>query len=349
MLVLVAGLFLMKSLAGIMLPLVMALLLSILYLPIVLFLEKKKIPTSLIVTFIAIFTVAVILVVANIFISTINEILGQQDFLINQLKNKFLSIAGILTSLPYLNLDLETLQEGMNTLLNRNVITTAASGFFRGASSFGSSFLMFTLYFLFLLPGMSRYQTFLKYVGGENESLLEDYEKIQKNVSTYMLIKTILSLVTGTITWCVCTILGLKFAFFWGFLTFVLNFIPSIGSIIATLLPTIMGLILFDSYKQVLILLLFLGANQMIIGNFLDPRIMGNRLRLNTVTVLFGLVFWGVIWGIPGMLLSVPLSVIMKLMLEKSHTWSIIARIMGSPSKDEKSSKEKKSFFRKRE
>ncbi|MDA3956368.1 AI-2E family transporter [Oceanispirochaeta sp.] len=349
MLVLVVGLFIMQSLAGIMLPLVMALLLSILYLPIVLYLEAKRIPMGLIVTFIAVFTLAVILVVANIFISTINEIIGQQDFLINQLETKFLAIAGILTSLPYLNLDLLTIQEGLNNLLDRNMITTAASGILRGASSFGSSFLMFTLYFLFLLPGMSHYQSFLRYVGGENESLLRDYETIQKNVSTYMIIKTILSLVTGTITWVICTILGLKFAFFWGFLTFILNFIPSIGSIIATILPSLMGLILFDSYNKVLLLLILLGVNQMIIGNFLDPRIMGNRLRLNTVTVLFGLVFWGVIWGIPGMLLSVPLSVSMKLMLEKSRSWSMIARIMGYPEKPAKPSRNKRPFFRKKE
>jgi len=346
MLALIAGLFIMKSLAGIILPLVMALLLSILYLPILLFMEDKRIPTGIIVAIIAVFTLGLILVIANIFISTINEIIGQQDFLINQLRRKFTVIAAALTSIPYLNIDDKLIQDSLNNLLNKSVITGALSSIFRGAGSFGSSFLMFTLYFLFLLPGMSRYQSFLKYVGGENESLLHDYETIQKNVSTYILIKTILSFATGTIAWLICTVLGLKFSFFWGFLTFILNFIPSIGSIIATLLPGIMGLILFNDLNRILLLVLLLGVNQMIIGNFLDPRIMGNRLRLNTVTVLFGLEFWGVIWGIPGMLLSVPLSVILKLMLEKSSSWSMVARIMGYPEQD-KAGKKKKQFFRK--
>jgi len=349
MLALIAGLFIMKSLGGIILPLVMALLLSILYLPILQFMEEKKVPSWIIVAIIAVFSLGLILVIANIFISTINEIIGQQDFLINQLQRKFTSIAGRLTTVPYLKIDEKMIKESLDNLLNKSMITGTLSTIFRGAGSFGSSFLMFTLYFLFLLPGMSRYQSFLKYVGGDNESLLHDYETIQKNVSTYILIKTILSFVTGAFAWIICTVLGLKFAFFWGFLTFILNFIPSIGSIIATVLPSLMGFILFDKLNTMLLLLALLAVNQLVIGNFLDPRIMGNRLRLNTVTVLFGLVFWGVIWGIPGMLLSVPLSVILKLMLEKSSSWSMIARIMGYPEKDSNEKNKKRLLFKKKE
>lgn len=331
MMILIVGLFIMKTLAGILLPLVMALLLSFLYLPVVLFLEKKRFPTGIIVAFIAVITLGAIAVVANIFISTINEIIGEQDFLINQLFEKFQAIASLLSRFPYFEIDENAILSGINNLLNRELITSTLGSFFKGAGSFGSSFLMFTLYFLFLLPGLSRYQHFLNYVGGDKAYLVDDYETIQRSVSTYILIKLIISLVTGSIAWLICVFTGLRFAFFWGFLTTVLNFIPSIGSIIATIIPSLFGIILFDSYQQMIILAILLGINQMIIGNVVDPRIMGNRLRLNTVTVLFGLVFWGVIWGIPGMLLSVPLSVILKLILEKSSSWSVLARIMGSP------------------
>jgi AI-2 transport protein TqsA len=340
LLVAIAALFIMKSLAGIMLPLVFALLLSILFLPLIMFLEKKHFPKGLGVALIVIITLGIIMVVANVFISTINDIINQQDFLINQLNNKFLAIAALLGEIPYLDIDASVMLDGLNNLLNKTMLTTAAGGLLKGASSFGSSFLMFTLYFIFLLPGMSRYEHFIRYVGGEKNSFLEDYEKIQQNISTYMIIKTVISSVTGTITWLICSMVGLEFAFFWGFLTFILNFIPSIGSIIATLLPSLMGLILLETYNEFLLLLLLLGANQLVIGNFLDPKIMGNKLRLNTVAVLFGLVFWGVIWGIPGMLLSVPLSVTLKLMLEKSSSWSILARIMGSTDPEEKGVKE---------
>jgi len=331
----IAGLMILKNLSGILLPLVLALLLSVIYLPVVLYLEGKRIPRKLIVTFIAVLTLGLVYTVANIFITTINEIISQSEFLLGQLTGKFILLAESVARIPYLDLepDMETVQRILNQVLNPDVITAAASSILKGAGSFGSSFLMFTLYFLFLLPGLSHYKSYLQYVGGRNVSILDDYEIMQNNISTYMGIKTIISLCTGTIAGLVCWMLGLKFPFFWGFMSFVLNFIPSIGSIIATLLPTLMGLVQFETFKEVFFLMMLLGVNQMLIGNVIDPRIMGNRLRLNTVTVLFGLVFWGVIWGVPGMLMSVPLMVTLKLILEKSETWSIIARIMGYPEK----------------
>lgn len=334
LIVAIAALLIMKSLAGILIPLVLALLISILFTPLIMFLKGRHFPTSIGVSVIIVITLGIILVIANVFISTINEIISQQDFLINQLYAKFIAIAGLLGEIPYVDIDAQVLQTGLNNLLNKDTLATAAGGLLKGAGSFGSSFMMFTLYFIFLLPGMSRYKDFIRYVGGGREDLLKDFEIIQRNISTYILIKAVISTVTGTLAWLICTIIGLKFAFFWGFLTFILNFIPSIGSIIATILPSLMGLVLLETYNEFLLLLAFLGANQLVIGNFIDPRVMGNRLRLNTVTVLFGLVFWGVIWGIPGMLLSVPLTLTMKLILEKSSSWSVFARIMGSSEPD---------------
>ena len=329
----IAGIVIMKTLSSILLPLVLAMMLSVIYLPVVLYLENKRIPGKLIVPLIAILTLAIIYSVANIFIATITDIIGQLDFLINQLTQKFIIIGELISKIPYLQLDTEVLLDGISSLLNRNLLTSSASSLLKGAGNFGSSFLMFTLYFLFLLPGLSRYQTYISYVGGDNKSLLDDIKTLQKNISTYMGIKTILSLATGILAGFFCQLMGLKFAFFWGFMTLVLNFIPSIGSIIATLIPSLFALVQFDSFKYILLLFLLLAGTQIIIGNFIDPRIIGYRLRLNTVTVLFGLVFWGVIWGIPGMLLSVPLMVTLKLLLAKSNTWSLLARLMGYPEK----------------
>ena len=341
LIIVIAGLFILKTLSGILLPLMLAILVSLIYLPLVMYLEEKKIPGKLIVPFIAVITLGIIYSVANIFISTITDIISQMDFLIQQLTNKFLMIGEAVSKIPYLGWDSEYLKEGITSLLNRQNITSSASSLLKGLGNFSSSFLMFTLYFLFLLPGLSRYQSYVKFVGGDNLSLLEDIEKLQKSISTYMGIKVIISLITGSIAGLVCSVTGLKFAFFWGFLTFILNFIPSIGSLIATIIPSLFGLVMFDTLQQFLLLFILLAVNQTIIGNFIDPRIMGNRLRLNTVTVLFGLVFWGVIWGIPGMLMSVPLMVTIKLFLEKSSTWSIVARVMGYPENPDRNTRKK--------
>ncbi len=146
-------------------------------------------------------------------------------------------------------------------------------------------------------------------------------------------IKTAISLVTGISAGLICWIFGLQFALFWGFMAFVLNYIPSIGSMLATVLPIFMAIIQFDQFGIILALAIVLGTSQFMIGSVIDPMIMGSRLRLNTVAVIFGLMFWGYIWGIPGMLLSVPLMVVIRLILERSEDLSIIARVMGVAEK----------------
>jgi predicted PurR-regulated permease PerM len=128
-------------------------------------------------------------------------------------------------------------------------------------------------------------------------------------------------------------IFGIKFAVFWAFLAFIFSYVPNIGSTLSTILPILMAVIQLDSIESLLIFAILLVAMHFVMGNVVEPIIMGNRLRLNTLTVLFGLVFWGYIWGIPGMILSVPLLVIMKIILERYPEVSIIGRVMGYPEK----------------
>lgn len=137
------------------------------------------------------------------------------------------------------------------------------------------------------------------------------------------------SLATGSITGVICWAFGLRFALLWGFLAFLMNYIPSIGSLIATALPVFMGIVQFDSFGLILALAAALGVSQFVIGSVIDPMLMGSRLRLNTVSVIFGLLFWGYIWGVPGMLISVPLMVMLRLLLERNEDFAILARIMG--------------------
>ncbi|MCK5736054.1 MAG: AI-2E family transporter, partial [Spirochaetaceae bacterium] len=221
-----------------------------------------------------------------------------------------------------------------------NIISPASIAGLIGAvlgslGSIGSYTLLFLIYYLILLSGATGYKAFIDYVTGPDESggTRQVWDQTQKSISAYMGIKTMISLTTGLSAGLICWAFGLQYALFWGFMAFLLNFIPSIGSLIATALPLFMSIIQFDSFGTILALGILLGAFQFIIGSIIDPMVMGNRLRLNTITVIFGLLFWGYIWGIPGMLLSVPLMVMMRLLLERSEDLSIIARVMGNPGK----------------
>jgi predicted PurR-regulated permease PerM len=194
---------------------------------------------------------------------------------------------------------------------------------------------MFMIYYLILISGATGYKAYMDYVTGpdKDSDTGEVWKLTQESITAYMGLKTLISLVTGVIAGLICWVFGLQFALFWGFLAFILNYIPSIGSMLATIIPLFMAIIQFNTFGLIIGLGICLGASQFVIGSVIDPMIMGNRLRLNTVTVIFGLVFWGYIWGIPGMLLSVPMMVMVRLLVERSDDFAIIARIMGNPPK----------------
>ena len=124
-----------------------------------------------------------------------------------------------------------------------------------------------------------------------------------------MVEKTIISLLTAGISYTVFRLLGLEFAETWAVLTFALNFIPSIGSIVAVIFPALVSLVQFDSVTPFLIIVFFCGTVQFLIGNFLDPAMLGRSLNMSSFMVILSLTFWTVVWGLIGAFLSVPLTV----------------------------------------
>jgi predicted PurR-regulated permease PerM len=168
--------------------------------------------------------------------------------------------------------------------------------------------------------------------GEENYSeLLLNYERVQRSIYSYMILKTFVCLLTGFITYLVCLIYGINFAFFWGFITFLLTFIPTVGPVLGAVPPILMAIIQYDTFQPVIILTIILLVLKLIMGNIVEPIIMGGKLRLNMLTVIFGLVFWGYLWGIAGLILSVPLMVITKLIFEQFSSLKPVARLMGTP------------------
>jgi len=139
--------------------------------------------------------------------------------------------------------------------------------------------------------------------------------RIRDDVLTYVWIKTIVSLLTGGLCYLVLRVAGLDNAIFWAFLIFLLNFIPTVGSLIAIVFPTLLALAQFADFTTVAILFVCLAAIQIVVGNFIDPRLMGRTLNISTLVVMLSLVVWGSLWGIVGAFLSVPITVVGMIVL----------------------------------
>ena len=135
-------------------------------------------------------------------------------------------------------------------------------------------------------------------------------ERIRAEIRTYIGIKVLTSTSTALLGYFVLYWVGVDFASFWAVLIFLLNFIPTIGSIVATAFPSILTLVQFDSMGPFIITASVLTCIQFCVGSLLEPRLMGSRLNLSPIVILLSLGLWGSIWGIPGMFLCVPITVI---------------------------------------
>lgn len=162
---------------------------------------------------------------------------------------------------------------------------------------------------------------------GLRKGSLDRFANISREVRDYLVIKTLVSIATGFLLGFWCWSWGVDFAFLWGLLAFLLNYIPNIGSIIAAIPP--LGLALVDGGVGIAfgIVTGYVAVN-MLVGNVLEPRLMGQRLGLSSLVVLLSLVFWGYVWGGLGMLLSVPLTMIVKILAENSADFRWVSTLL---------------------
>ncbi|MFT3730484.1 MAG: AI-2E family transporter [Hyphomicrobium sp.] len=150
-------------------------------------------------------------------------------------------------------------------------------------------------------------------------------EEISHSVRRYIWFKTIVSVLTGVACYAVLRFEGVDFAETWALLIFILNYIPNIGSIIAVAFPCLLALVQFDSLKPFLVLVISLTAIQVAIGSVLEPMLMGKGLNMSPFAIILSLSFWGLIWGIVGMFLSVPILVIIMIVCAHVPSWRWIA------------------------
>jgi AI-2 transport protein TqsA len=155
----------------------------------------------------------------------------------------------------------------------------------------------------------------------------EDFTVALRGIQRYLLIKTIASATTGALAWWACAAWNVPFAFLWGVLAYVLNYIPTIGSIVAAIPPIIMALLMGGWGDAAIITFCYIGIN-FTIGNGIEPIFLGKQFGIATTVVVLAVLFWGWVWGPIGMLLAVPIMVLIKLALENSRDLSWVATII---------------------
>lgn len=191
----------------------------------------------------------------------------------------------------------------------------------------GDAFLIL-IYIIFLLVEESVFE--MKMVAihtsiSKQEKNRKLFQKMDKNISRYLSLKTLVSLLTGVLSYFALLILGIDAPVFWAMLIFVLNYIPTVGSLIATLFPACFAILQYGELAPFLYVLIFVGLIQVVIGNIIEPKIMGNSLNMSSLVVVLSLTVWGAIWGVMGMILSVPITVMIIIVCEEIPSLRFIA------------------------
>lgn len=199
-----------------------------------------------------------------------------------------------------------------------------------------SNTFIIIIYALFILLEEANFYTKLKTVVSEKNQFLRlivVLDKIDASVTKYIGLKTLVSFITGLASYIALFIIGVDAPLFWAFLIFLLNFIPTIGSLIATIFPVIFCLLQFGDFSKGLLVLTIVGGIQVIVGNILEPKLAGNTLNISPFVAIFALSFWGAIWGITGMFLSVPITVIMLIIFSHFDNTKAIAIMLSEKGK----------------
>ena len=200
---------------------------------------------------------------------------------------------------------------------------------------FGDAFLVL-VYLIFLLIEEPIFPHKLKAMYPDQkryDKIKETINKIDHSIINYMAIKSITSILTGFLSYFVLMIVGIDAPLFWAFLIFILNYIPTVGSLIATLFPTFFALLQFGEFTPALLIVTIVGTIQLIIGNFVEPRAMGTSLNMSPLVVILTLSLWGLIWGVTGLLLSVPITVIIIIIMSEFPETQAMAILLSQRGK----------------
>ncbi len=309
------------------LPLVISLFCFLLFNPLLNKMEKVKIPRWLGVV-IAMLLLLIILVAAGwFFFFTIDLLVKRLPMYIGRftvidawLADKLNLDAGT-SFLSYLNFDWQ------------GIILSSLSSASGKAINVVSKAMLIYIFVLFLLLERQSLIPKLKVAipSRKGMKLAVLFERVNRQISKYLLLKALISMATGLLFYLAALATGLDFAVMWGVLAFVLNFIPSIGSIIITVMTIIMAILqFFPNWANIIYVAILMISIQMVLGNILDPRIQGVQLNLSPFIILVSLSLWGFIWGIAGMFLAVPITSVIQILCANVKSLKPIAVMIGS-------------------
>ncbi|MDA3943822.1 MAG: AI-2E family transporter [Bacteroidetes bacterium] len=323
--------YILKELHFIFAPLMFAFFISLLFIPMLRKMHKKGTPKIVALLVIILIISGGIYGAVKLISITGKQVLEGKEALYTKLDDKVGNLIA-----PYAESFGITTAEG-NSAIKSILMSDQVSEQLFG--SFGSTFMFFqqtlvmllmTLFFLVLiLAGTFNFKLLMQeLLIMRRTQTIKTYMAIEGSIVKFLKVKFLMSFLTGLGFGLISWSFGLSFPLFWGVFAFAINFVQMIGSIIATVLAALFAFIELEAPGTILLVALLFTAVQVLFGSILEPVLMGKSFSINVITVLVMLMFWGYLWGVPGMILSIPITVLIKTLLEQFSGGRKLARLM---------------------
>lgn len=307
--VIVAGL---KAAAQLILPLLVALFLAVVSTPIVAWLETRRLPAWLAVLVTMIVDLAVLVVLGLVVGRSVNEFTAAAPRYQERVQNLATSLLAALDAHG-----IETSQWRPLEAVNPGALFDMVGATLSAVAAVLSNTFIVLLLLFFMLFEITALPAKLTAAFGGRTDTADRFRAVTRQIQRYLGIKTLVSLATGVAAGVWVALLGLGVPVLWGLMAFIFNYVPNIGSFVAAVPPILLALMQFGLWRGVGVAVGYVVIN-LVLANFVEPHLMGRRLGLSTLVVVLSLVFWGWVWGPVGMLLSVPLTMVVKIALENT-------------------------------
>ena len=331
-----------QELTVVLIPFSLAVLLSFIFQPIVLYLKIRRVPTWLALVLVIVVSSVLLGLMGWIVYSSAQQMVGDFNLFSERFETQIRPVIdkaeAFLANLTE-RLDLPTERGLMERLLD-TILQIGPGPILADIASIALNAAVVLLFMMFILAGAGQLESKIgrTYPHEVAQRIVSAMNNISKGVRQYLIAKTIVSASTGVLVFIVLRSIGVEFPVFWAFLTFVLNFIPNFGSFVAVTLPSVWAFLQFPGLGPPILATLLMWLVQGIMGNVVEPKLMAFSLDLSPLLVLISLLFWGSLWGVVGIILAVPLTATIKIICENVDGLESISVLMGSLKRDRQNS-----------
>ncbi len=315
--------YLIKILSFILIPLVFSMFISLLFLPTMRWLTKRKVPKFISIIFIVLFIICGLILGAELIQLSSKQIMSADTAFFDKAEDKITNL--MVYAEDVFGLEFQKDKKILSQFLKKENIGTT----FNFLQKSLTTVLMTTFFVVLLLAeSINMHKVLNSTILKQKYASIKTFMKIEKDLVTFIKVKFLVSLLTGIGTGLACLFFDVSFPIFWGLFAFIINFVQMVGSFISVILLSVFAFIELDPTSILFFFILAITGVQVLFGGILEPIFMGKSFSINIITVLVMLMFWGFLWGIPGLIMAIPITVFIKIILEQFPSTRAIASLL---------------------